>query len=210
MEWFSSPNLKQRLLQGVDKLGPLISKIIDQACQALSHLHQMGWVHRDIKPDNFLLAEDGTLKLIDFALAKRARRGLSKWLTPKSRIVQGTKSYISPEQIRGAALDGRADLYSLACTIHEVLAGKAPFTGASANELLNKHLRSSPPSLEGINANITPEFAQLIRRSLAKKRDARPESVGEFLREFRMMRVFKVSPGANLGKTSTAESDKAR
>jgi eukaryotic-like serine/threonine-protein kinase len=209
MEWFSSPNLKQRFLQGSDKMMPLMSKIIDQACLALSYLHQAGWVHRDVKPDNFLVTDDGTVKLIDFALARRARHGLSKWLTPRTKTIQGTKSYISPEQIRGQALDGRADLYSFACAIHEMLSGKPPFTGTSANDLLNKHLRTSPPSLEALNSNVTPEFSQLIRRSLSKKRDSRPESVDEFLREFRMMRVFKLNPAINLPKNPASGTDKA-
>jgi eukaryotic-like serine/threonine-protein kinase len=209
MEWFSSPNLKQRFLQSSEKLLPLLPKIVEQACEALSYLHRMGWVHRDIKPDNFLVADDGDIKLIDFALARRSRRGLSQWLSPRTRVIQGTKSYISPEQIRGQALDGRADLYSFACTIHEVLSGKPPFTGTSSNDLLNKHLRSTPPSLEALNQNVTSEFAQLIRRSLSKKRDARPESVDDFLREFRMMRVFKITPSVNLCKNHATGTDKA-
>ena len=131
MEWFASPNMKQRFLQSSEKMAPLLPKIIDQACEALAYLHGMGWVHRDIKPDNLLVTDDGEVKLIDFALAKRCRHGLTQWLTPKSRLIQGTKSYISPEQIRGQALDGRADLYSLACSIHEILSGKPPFTGTS-------------------------------------------------------------------------------
>jgi eukaryotic-like serine/threonine-protein kinase len=209
MEWFSSPNLKQRLNQSGEKLAPLIPKIIDQACQALSHLHSMGWVHRDVKPDNFLVNDEGEVKLIDFALAKRQARGLTKWFTPKSRLVQGTRSYISPEQIRGQPLDGRADLYSLGCTIHELLAGRSPFTGTSANDLLNKHLRATPPSLEAHNPNVTPEFGQLVRRCLAKKCDGRPKSVEDFLREFRMMRVFKINPSVNLCKNPATGTDKA-
>jgi eukaryotic-like serine/threonine-protein kinase len=208
MEWFSSPNLKQRFLQSAEKLAPLIPKIIEQSCQALIYLHEAGWVHRDIKPDNFLVTDDGEVKLIDFALAKRIPHGLAKWLTPHAKLVQGTKSYISPEQIRGQSLDGRADLYSFACTVHEVLAGKPPFTGTSANDLLSKHLKSTPPSLEGINTNITTEFSQLIRRCLAKKRDARPKLVGDFLREFRMMRVFKITPAVNLCKNPASGTDK--
>jgi eukaryotic-like serine/threonine-protein kinase len=193
MEWFSAPNMKQRMQQGMDKIMPLIPKIIGQAAEALGYFNSIGWVHRDIKPDNFLVTDAGEVKLIDFALAKRRRRGLAKWLTPRTKIQQGTKSYMSPEQIRGLALDERSDLYSFACTIHELVSGKPPFTGASVIDLLTKHLKTSPPSLEAQNQNVTPAFAQLLRRSMAKDPNARPESVEEFLREFRMLRVFRTT-----------------
>ena len=197
MEWFSAPNMKQRLLQGIDKIGPLIPKIIDQAAEALGYFNRMGWVHRDIKPDNFLVTDEGEVKLIDFALAKRRRRGLAKWLTARTKIQQGTKSYMSPEQIRGLPLDERSDLYSFACTLHELVSGKPPFTGVSVTDLLTKHLKSAPPSLEALNPNIMPAFAQLLRRAMAKDRNARPKSVDDFLREFRMIRVFRSMPTGN-------------
>ena len=208
MEWFFAPNMKQRLLSsGVKRIAPLITKMIDQAAQALAYFHQMGWVHRDIKPDNFLTNDDGEVKLIDFALAKRRRPGFAHWFTPRAKP-QGTKSYISPEQIRGGAIDGRADLYSFACTIHELISGKPPFTGMSANDLLNKQLKSSPPSLEASNPNVTAEFAHLIRRSLTKNPDARPESVEEVLREFRKIRVFRITPTAISSKTPAGGTEK--
>ena len=208
MEWFFAPNMKQRLLQGGPKrIAPLVPKMIDQAAQALAYFHQMGWVHRDIKPDNFLVTDEGEVKLIDFALAKRRRPGLAYWFTPRAKP-QGTKSYISPEQIRGGRIDGRADLYSFACTIHELISGKPPFTGMSANDLLNKQLRSSAPSLEASNPNVTAEFAQLIRRSLAKNPAGRPESVEEFPREFRKIRVFRITPTAISSKTPTGGTEK--
>lgn len=194
MEWFPHSNLKQRLLAlGVKQLAPLVPKVIEQAAQALSYFHRIGWVHCDIKPDNFLVSEDGEVKMIDFALAKRPSRGLARWFGFRSKP-QGTKSYISPEQIRGGAIDGRADLYSFACTVYEILSGKPPFTGTSSNELLNKHLSNSPQPLEGRNPNVTPEMAQLIRRCLAKEPDTRPKTVDDFLAEFRMIRVFRRMP----------------
>jgi serine/threonine protein kinase len=193
MEWFPAPNLKQRLLQGVDKFAYLLPKIIEQASEALGYFHRQGWVHRDVKPDNFLVADSGDVKLLDLSLAQRSRRGLAKLFAGKSKV-QGTRSYMSPEQIRGRAVDQRADLYSFGCMLHELLSGRPPFTGASANELLNKHLKAPPPSLEAADRNVTPEFAQLVRRTLAKSPAARPESFDEFLREFRTMRVYKNPP----------------
>ena len=157
------------------------------------HFNEQGFVHRDVKPDNFLVGDDGEVKLIDLALAVKARRGLARLFASRSKV-QGTRSYMSPEQIRGAALDQRADVYSFACTVHELVSGRPPFTGTSSNELLNKHLKSPPPSLENFDRNVTPEFAKLVLRGLAKEPGKRPASVGEFLTEFRQCRVFKVIP----------------
>lgn len=193
MEWFPARNMKQWLLQGTEKIAHLLPKIVQQAAEGLAYFNQQGWVHRDIKPDNFLANEEGEVKLIDFAIARRERRGLSRLLAPRAKV-QGTRSYMAPEQIRGSAPDRRADVYSFGCTVHELLSGKPPYTGVSANDLLKKHLKAPPPSLEAANSNVTPEFAQLVRRMLAKDPSARPESVEEFLQEFRMMRMFRVMP----------------
>jgi serine/threonine protein kinase len=193
MEWCPWPNMKQRMQQGMDKIAYLTPAIIEHAAEGLACFNDHGFVHRDIKPDNFLVGDEGEVKLIDLALAMRVRRGIFKLFAPKSKV-QGTRSYMSPEQIRGAALDQRADVYSFGCTIHELVCGKPPFTGTSSNELLNKHLKSTPPSLEALDRNVTPEFAQLVRRTLAKDPKSRPHSVGEFLSEFRQCKVFKVAP----------------
>jgi len=193
MEWFPAPNMKQRILQGIGPILHLVPQIIEQAAEGLGYLHRLGWVHRDVKPTNFMVSDQGEVKLIDFALARRARRGLSK-LLPSRTKVQGTRSYMAPEQIRGAAPDLRSDVYSFGCTVYELLAGKPPFTGTSADELLNKHLRASPPSLEAVDKNITPEFAQLVRGAMAKDRAGRPQSMNDFVVGLRMNRVFKRTP----------------
>src|SRR5262249_12464823 len=111
MELYAVPNLKQRIVQGGEPLAPLATKCIRQAAEGLSYFHSQGWIHRDIKPDNFLADDNGNVKLIDFALAARKKGGLARLFAGKTKI-QGTRSYMSPEQIRGQSLDQRADIYS--------------------------------------------------------------------------------------------------
>jgi len=166
---------------------------LEQAAEGLAYFHRQGWVHRDIKPDNFLMSETGDVKLLDFALARRQPRGLARWFARRGKI-QGTRSYMSPEQIRGEVLDQRADIYSFGCMAHELLAGKAPFTGATTNELLTKHLKNPPPGLQAANKNVTEAFANLIRKTLAKQPKARLASMDEFLSELRRTEIFKVRP----------------
>ena len=204
MQWFSSPNLKQWIRMGLEEYGHLVPKIAIQAAQGLAYFSDQGWVHRDVKPDNFLVTETGEVKLIDFALARRSKGTLARLLSTKSKV-QGTRSYISPEQIRGQPLDGRADLYSFACTLFELASGKLPLTGASAQELLKKHLSGPTPSLLAANPNVTPEFADLVRRAMAKDRGARPPSVSEFLKELRGVRVFKrdIPPPSRVKKSES-------
>ncbi len=193
VEWFAAPNLKQRIQQGVEGIAHLVPKIIVQAAEAMAYFNGQGWVHRDVKPENFLVGDDGEVKLIDFALAQRRRAGLARLLAPKTRV-QGTHSYMSPEQIRGLALDERADLYSLACTFYEMVSGKPPFAGATTKELLNKHLKSNPTPLDVVNKNVTPEFADVIRRAMAKEPSDRLDSVQSFLRYLQAVRVFRRAP----------------
>ena len=193
IQWFSAPNMKQQILTGSESYFHNVPKILIQATESLAQLHKYGWVHCDVKPDNFLVDDQGEVKLIDFALARRAKKGIARFFARKSKV-QGTRSYMSPEQIRGQALDGRADLYSLACAFFHLLGGRPPFTGVSANDLLVKHLKSSPPSLRSLNKNVTLEFADLLREAMAKKATSRPDSVEEFLARLKATRPFQNMP----------------
>ena len=194
MEHFEHDNLKLWLRGGPQPIGYLIPKIIEQGAEALFYLHSEGWVHRDVKPDNFLLSDQGLVKLIDFAISTRLKSGLSAVFSFGSGKIMGTRSYMSPEQIRGKNLDARSDVYSYGCMLFELLSGKCPYTGSTADELLNKHLTSPIPSIQVFDSNVTPEFANLIRRMMAKRKEERPTTMWDFLKEFRAMRVFKIMP----------------
>lgn len=193
MDVFAVPNLKQWIQQGVEAFAPLAGEVIRQAGEGLAYFHSLGWIHRDIKPDNFLMSAAGDVKLIDFALAVRRKRGLARLFSGKAKV-QGTRSYMSPEQIRALPLDQRADVYSFGCMVYELLGGKPPYTGNSTNDLLNKHLHAPIPPLQAANRNVSDDFAELVRAALAKDPDHRPDTMADFLRDLRSMKVFKIPP----------------
>ena len=196
MELFATPNVKQLLHQaGVEGIAPLAEDFIRRSGEGLAYFHSQGWIHRDIKPDNYLMNRNGEVKLIDFALAVRRKGGFARLFAGKTKV-QGTRSYMSPEQIRGLPLDERADIYSFGCMVFEVLGGKPPYTGNTTNDLLMKHLRSAIPPVQGANRNVSDAFAQLLRSTLAKTPEERPQTMNEFLTEMRGMQVFKVRPTA--------------
>ena len=193
MELYSALNLKLVLREGPEPLAWIAEKIIHQSCHALHYLHEKGWVHCDIKPDNMLVDDDGNLKLIDFTIAQRPKRDFLSFLKPKGPV-RGTRSYMSPEQIRGETLDGRSDVYELGCVIFELLAGRPPYTGSTPNELLEKHLKTSPPSVIVYNKEVTRDCADLIRRMMHKKREGRPKSMWDTLQDFKNVRIFNKKP----------------
>jgi serine/threonine-protein kinase len=193
MEYFPAPNMKEIILQVREQVAFMMPQIIDGAASGLAYFNQQGWIHRDVKPDNFLIIQNGDVKLIDFALAQRKKGALGRLFGGRSKV-QGTRSYMSPEQIRGEPLDERADVYSFGCTIFHLVSGRPPYTGSNSNELLNKHLRAQIPSIEAQDRNITTEFGDLLRASMAKDPKLRPASMAKFLGEFRALQMFKKPP----------------
>jgi serine/threonine protein kinase len=190
MEYFPSVNLKLRLMrkQYDSFVRPKLRTILTQAAQGLEYVHSMKLVHRDVKPDNILVDSLASVKLIDFALAVKSASPFAKrW--GRRGVTAGTRSYMSPEQIRGRPVDIRADIYSFGVTAYEIVAGRLPFVGRSADELLRKHLFELPPTIEPAR-KVTPEFEKLLQKLLAKKEEARPASMSDFLSELRTIRIF--------------------
>ncbi len=193
LEYFKTPNLKQQISANQAMLRYLAKEVISNCAKGLGHMHSRGWVHRDVKPDNFLVSGKGEVKLIDFNLARKKPGGLSKLFGSKAKV-QGTHSYMAPEQIRGQQVEATADVYSLGCVIYEIFNGRPPFTANSPNELLGKHLKSKPPDLTLVDKNITPEFSTFVKRMMAKEPSERPASMKDVEMELRVQRIFYQPP----------------
>jgi serine/threonine-protein kinase len=196
LELYNNKNMKIALREGNVDISRVAPKIIEQAAEGLFYVHEQGWIHRDVKPDNFLVSEEGEVKVIDFTIAERVSKGFNFARLFTRGKIQGTRSYMSPEQIRGEALDARADVYSFGCVLFELLGGKAAFTGSTPDELLERHLKASVPSLLSANPDVTPEAAALVQRMMAKDRRHRPATMWEFLKEMRAIKLFKPKIGS--------------
>ncbi len=148
---------------------------------ALSHAHQHGLVHRDVKPENILLA-DGIALVADFGIARSTGAGESE-RTQAMTIpggILGTPLYMSPEQACGEAVGPASDIYSLACVVFEMLAGRPPFEASSSESLMRMHLTAEPRKLDTLRPSIPAAVARVLERALAKKPADRHASAVQF------------------------------
>jgi hypothetical protein len=172
MRWVEGTDLR-RLLDADRKLDPerTVATLM-QIADALDATHRRGLVHRDVKPANILLDEDGHAYLTDFGITTQLQGN-----TTDGGGIAGTTDYVAPEQIRGEELDGRTDRYALACVLYECLAGSPPFRRATEAETLWAHLREPAPPLRE-----HPALDGVMRQALAKEPDERPASCTELVR----------------------------
>src|SRR5437763_2469656 len=177
MEYVEGKNLADVLA----KKGPLP---VAYACQCarqvalgLQHAHERGMVHRDVKPQNLMLTPRGVVKILDFGLAKLAsERKRGPGLT-QDGMAMGTPAYIAPEQaVDTATADVRADIYSLGCTLFELLTGRPPFVGDKPMAVILSHVNDAPPPLESRRPDVPAGLAELVARMLAKKPEDRPQT----------------------------------
>lgn len=171
MELVRGPSVGDRLRRdGKFSEGEAIA-VVRQACTALGVAHRAGIVHRDVKPDNLVLSDDGLLKLVDLGLAKNLADDQN--LT-QTGVVSGTPHYISPEQIAGLkGIDGRADIYSLGATLFHMVTGHTPFEGSSPMVIITKHLHDAPQDPRAYAPTLSPGVCTVIRRMMARERDDR-------------------------------------
>ncbi len=173
-----------------------LHRILEQAAAAIAYMHDKGWTHRDVKPENILANKSGEARVIDYALAMRPFSGFRKLFGGKIPR-QGTPSYISPEQIRCEPPTPLADIYSFGITCYELACGRPPFRANSLQELLNKHLQERPVALTMHNNLVTPEFSDLVLKMITKRPADRLASLHEFLTRFRSVRIFQDDAAAS-------------
>ncbi|HUY88457.1 MAG TPA: protein kinase [Pirellulales bacterium] len=180
MEYVEGPDL--RVL--VERHGPLdfrtAADYIRQAAEGLAHAHEAGLVHRDMKPANLLIDGRGVVKVLDLGLARFADEADASLTQQFDEKVLGTVDYMSPEQaLDSHQIDGRADIYSLGCTLYFALAGHPPFPEGTLAQRVMLHQTSEPESLSSKRPGISPALVAICRRMMAKSPSARYQSAAE-------------------------------
>jgi serine/threonine protein kinase len=163
---------------------PRVLRIMEQACNALQFAHENNIVHRDIKPANIMLTGDDTVKVTDFGTAKILQFGTVQ----QTAHVMGTPSYMSPEQVKGRAVDGRTDVFSLGVMLYEMITGEKPFPGESITTVIYKIVNEEPVPPRTIDPTIHPGISAAVMRALAKEPEERYQNCHEFLEDLRNYR----------------------
>jgi eukaryotic-like serine/threonine-protein kinase len=184
--------ISSRQLKLIDVL-----EIALQVAGALAAAHAAGITHRDIKPENLMVRPDGLVKVLDFGLAKliesRALLAAPDALTAAGAetepgMVMGTALYMSPEQARGQALDGRTDIFSLGIVLYEMLTGSPPFDGATTIDVLAAVLNREPTPLTRYNAAVPERLEQIVSKTLCKDREGRYQSASDLLTDLKELK----------------------
>ena len=158
--------------------------IVAQLCDGLSYAHEQGVVHRDVKPDNVFVLEDGSVKLLDFGIAKLTSSNLTR-----QGDVLGSASYMSPEQVGGSdSVDGRADIFSTGVMLYELLTGHKPFEAEAPTAVILKILKDDPTPIETYVQGLPPQLVALVLKALAKNPDDRFAKADALSRELQMIR----------------------
>ena len=191
MELLEGETLRQRLHRGTFGWGEAVNLGVQMA-EGLAAAHSKGVVHRDLKPENVILSRSGTLKILDFGLARTDAAPPPSDETPTSAptqpgVVLGTLSYMSPEQARGQAVDPRGDIFALGCVLYEMLAGHPPFARPTTADTVAALLTSAPADLAAGPTPVPPALEQAVLRALEKEPDSRFQSAQDLAFALRMI-----------------------
>jgi len=201
MEWVEG-RLLRKILDEKHKL-PIeqATRLTVRILDALGYIHDRGVAHRDLKPENVMVADDDTIKLIDFGIAASAK---SKRLTfAKLSQTMGTPDYISPEQVKGKRGDSRSDLYALGVMLYEMLTGKVPFTGDNPFLIMNDRLLNNPMPPREIDPAISPQLQEIVYRALERDPKNRYRTARDFAWDLEHQDQVRVSERQELHNWKT-------
>ena len=174
MDFMEGEELSKSLEGGARLALGTVVRIMEQLLAALGYAHDNGVVHRDVKPSNMFVLRDGTLKVVDFGLARVESSNLTE-----TGAVLGTPAYMSPEQFLGVPVDARSDIFSAGVVLYQLLTGDRPFTG-SPTTIMQKVLRQDPIEPSALNPTLSHAWDTIVKRALAKKPDDRLQSARQF------------------------------
>jgi predicted Ser/Thr protein kinase len=177
MEFVNGPSLEKILIREEAPDQKTVVNVLQQTASALDYAHKKGIVHRDIKPGNIMIDEDGTVKITDFGIAKISA---SHQLT-QTGTVMGTPNYMSPEQVQGKPVDGKADQFALAVVAYEMLTGERPFTGEQLTTVLYKIVSEDPPPPQHLNPTLGFAVSMVLLKALSKDSAKRYPACVEFI-----------------------------
>src|SRR5207245_2273303 len=175
MEYVRGRTLSQ-VIHEESPLPPERAVEVGQAvAQGLAFAHRAGIIHRDVKPGNIMLAPGGSVKVMDFGIA----RATSRDDVTRTATVLGTATYFSPEQAQGHPIDPRSDIYSLGCVMYEMLTGRPPFTAETPVAVAMHHVKSAAPPPSRLNPSVPEDLDAIVMKCLAKDPDARYQTADE-------------------------------
>ncbi len=167
MELLQGQTLRQ-VLRSVERLpAEHALDIAARICEALEYLHAKNIIHRDLKPENIMLCDDGSIRVMDFGIAKAV--GLRRLTFTGFSAAMGTPDYMAPEQVKGKRGDARTDLYSLGAMLYEMLTGSTPFEGVNPYAIMNARLVGDPVAPRKLNAEISPEVEEIVLHAMEQK-----------------------------------------
>src|SRR5438067_1145994 len=182
---------------------PRTLRIMEQTCSALQFAHERNVIHRDIKPANLMLTADDTVKVTDFGTAKILQFGT----VSQTSHVMGTPSYMSPEQVKGRAVDGRSDIFSLGVMLYEMVTREKPFPGQNITTVIYKIVNEEPVPPKRVDPSIHAGISAVVMKALAKDPERRYQSCREMLEDLRNYRALANTAGNPQSTMSMSSAD---
>lgn len=170
-----------------------------QICEGIEEAHKNKVIHRDIKPQNIIMAPDGVLKITDFGIARATTQAT---MTMASNNTIGTAHYLSPEQARGGYTDERTDIYSMGVVMYEMLTGTLPFDDSSPVAIAIKHLQETAAPVTALNPDVPKAFEYIVMKAMSKEQDRRYSTVTDMIRDLKNMLD---DPSIEIGKSNSIQ-----